>query len=880
MKNCTAKFFSLLLVLCMCVGVLFSPLVYADDFDTEELTEKMNVLRMFGLITDYYDFNTSFDEEVSRADFADVAARLINTSEYKGSAIYYYDVLKSHYAYDSICMLTEMGIISGTGEKLFEPDRAIDDSAAYKILVSLLGYGDMAYYNGGYPMGYINMARKLELFVDSDTPNLTRGEMINLLYNILEIPVLSVVGVSSDGTLKVTESEKGDTLLSIYHDIHSGEGVVNGARMISVNGYRLGEVDEVLIDDTIYVSESDMVEHLGQEVEFFWYDNEVEEKKELLWVNNIRENHNVLYVEVDESASFDSSSLVYTYYDQNDRQRDISLSRGTVLIYNGCIEISGFDTILNKPKYTVKFVKRDGEYNLAIVNECENYVVDRVDTTNNLVYDKNSTKMPLSLDESKYDYFTLENAEGGAVDISSLKAGDVLSVFRSLDGQYAEIILGNAAKVGKIKSLSKNKSGYDVSLEDGTYYMPMSVYDAIPQKVNAGDSVKLYLDYTNDIAYCTIEKIGDTAAYLIGIGEKDDAFAKELVLKLLLEDGSIAILTCKDKVTLDGKPNSTLSEVMSSFIAENGDVKRDLILIRVNADGIIKKIDTPVVEAENGETRANSLSRTTEASGVRYVDNKFFGAKSVMGDNTVMFRVPTAADDVDNEERYTVIQKNNLSNGMNYDIMTYNTTDRVGRDEYVVIKTNTFLSDGKTTNVLPVLVTSLGKTLNSDGEVVESIEAIQGTAKKEFVSDGKFSFSEKGVEAGMLVQLKTNPEGEVGGVVDPFLFNPQATFSPSTTIMGAQTYMEHKGYVIDVVDNVIKIGFDLTIEGGEELPSVDYVAEQGSAPVVVYDSSYKNELAYVGSFADANTYYNFKDACSKVVVLSRYFAPYIFVIYK
>jgi len=58
------------------------------------------------------------------------------------------------------------------------------------------------------------------------------------------------------------------------------------------------------------------------------------------------------------------------------------------------------------------------------------------------------------------------------------------------------------------------------------------------------------------------------------------------------------------------------------------------------------------------------------------------------------------------------------------------------------------------------------------------------------------------------------------------------------------------------------------------------VAEQGSAPVVVYDSSYKNELAYVGSFADANTYYNFKDACSKVVVLSRYFAPYIFVIYK
>ena len=158
MKKSLTKIICLILALCVSFGMIC---VSAEDTASNNVSEKMDVLRLFGLIPDYYDFNTSFDENVSRADFADVVARLIDTSEYGGDEVHYYDVLKSHYAYNSISALTELGVINGTGDKFFKPDLPMSTAGAYKILVCLLGYGDIALRSGGYPAGYIDIARKI-----------------------------------------------------------------------------------------------------------------------------------------------------------------------------------------------------------------------------------------------------------------------------------------------------------------------------------------------------------------------------------------------------------------------------------------------------------------------------------------------------------------------------------------------------------------------------------------------------------------------------------------------------------------------------------------------------------------------------------------------
>ena len=64
------------------------------------------------------------------------------------------DVATDAAEYDAICMAYEMGLISGDGNGYFSPAAYISYEEAIKMAVSLLGYGDMAERNGGYPIGY------------------------------------------------------------------------------------------------------------------------------------------------------------------------------------------------------------------------------------------------------------------------------------------------------------------------------------------------------------------------------------------------------------------------------------------------------------------------------------------------------------------------------------------------------------------------------------------------------------------------------------------------------------------------------------------------------------------------------------------------------
>ena len=125
------KILSLILAISMGFSIMsFSALAQEESIDAE-LSEAMEVLRLFDIISDYYDYNTNYQQEVSRADFAEAVSKLMGNSSYESKDIYYYDVPENHYAYKSIAMLTEMGIINGVGDNLFKPDVFIEDAQAY-----------------------------------------------------------------------------------------------------------------------------------------------------------------------------------------------------------------------------------------------------------------------------------------------------------------------------------------------------------------------------------------------------------------------------------------------------------------------------------------------------------------------------------------------------------------------------------------------------------------------------------------------------------------------------------------------------------------------------------------------------------------------------
>jgi hypothetical protein len=79
--------------------------------------------------------------------------------------------------------------------------------------------------------------------------------------------------------------------------------------------------------------------------------------------------------------------------------------------------------------------------------------------------------------------------------------------------------------------------------------------------------------------------------------------------------------------------------------------------------------------------------------------------------------------------------------------------------------------------------------------------------------------------------------------------------------------------VNDIVDDVMKIGW----KSGSQ---IDQVLPKYGSPVVVCNTKNGEMEIYPGGFSDAVTYYNAKENCSSVVVITQHNRARMFVIYN
>lgn len=105
------------------------------------------------------------EDEITRAEFAAVLCRAIGIEDVAQSAEMtsksgYIDVPVGHWAAGYVNAATEYGAINGMGDGCFYPDMPVTNEQAIKILVAAWGYGDEAEKNGGYPNGYMEIAKR------------------------------------------------------------------------------------------------------------------------------------------------------------------------------------------------------------------------------------------------------------------------------------------------------------------------------------------------------------------------------------------------------------------------------------------------------------------------------------------------------------------------------------------------------------------------------------------------------------------------------------------------------------------------------------------------------------------------------------------------
>lgn len=135
--------------------------------DKEELskTYEMGVLNENGIIVGDPDGDMREGDEITRAEFAAVLCRAMGCeNETENDDLkqknYFPDVPAEHWAAGYVNFAYENGAISGFPDGNFYPEEKVTNEQVIKMLIGAWGYGDEAEKNGGYPNGYVKVAKE------------------------------------------------------------------------------------------------------------------------------------------------------------------------------------------------------------------------------------------------------------------------------------------------------------------------------------------------------------------------------------------------------------------------------------------------------------------------------------------------------------------------------------------------------------------------------------------------------------------------------------------------------------------------------------------------------------------------------------------------
>lgn len=861
----------MVLCLTLCISFFGGLSVYASDsaYYDDEVYEAMDVLRLFSIIPDYYDYNTDLTAKVSRADFAAAVAKAVNLTEYSGKP-FFYDVSELHWAYNEISVLTNCGILSGVGDNLFKPDNDILKTEAYKIILSVIGYHDWAEYNGGFPIGYIKAAQRSDISDGvSDSETLTVGDMLLILYHALNTKVLEAVSFSEDGPSSYS-TKNNSTILSLYRDLYYETGDLVGANGFTFDGDYL-DSGKVKIDDNLYETDLNLTEYLGETVRFYYEQKSNSNTKHLIWIKRDSESSgNVLNIDVDYDAAFDADNFTLKYIDSNGKEKSASIAKGANVIYNGCVTGENLSEILGKPKYAAKLIRSSGgKYTTVIVRCFDNYYVGSINTNNQSIAESGSGLMTreLNLDEKDYDYISF-SLYGTPKSFGDIKIGNILSVYKSLDGKYIEVHIVTETVEGSVDLISEQNEGKYLTINGKEYFLPNTAHG---EEVGVGKQVKAYLDENGDIAYILRGFASFNPAYIFKLLLNNGAFGTEVKFKVLDSSGKIQTLKAASKVTIDGEKYQSAKDIYNKLLV-NGEFSPMFVLINVTSNGEITMIDTSNygVGGENDVLKTQVSYRTDVA-----YNNKSLENYGVLNDNTVIFFVPTddSIDDV-SESFFRIGKRTNLTNWVYYNFESYSTSERTGCEQFVVIKGADQPSEKNRTDHLPILVKSFGITKNYDGEKTymlhgyrgpEEVKMVLGVGVYESIFDGK-------IKAGDIIRIAQDANGELWLAEKVFdIENPTLNITVYNS-----TYGESKGYVYDVTDNIIRI----TKTPAEYSTLNGRTIYVDNVPCIIYDKTEDGDNRfYYGNVYQAHTYIDFGEDCSMIYEMQTKGIPKMFVIY-
>ena len=190
-----------------------------EDVADTDYEEAVNTLVALGVVTGYEDGTYKPERVVTRAEMAKLLVEVLGFGDLVAGSKSNFTDTQGHWADSWIALAAGRGLVIGTGDGKFTPDRTVSYDEAITMIVRGLGYtdGSNEIKNMTWPTNFKVKAAELGLTknVNLSADGADRGGVAILLYNALEA---ELVTVNTDGDVVFTGKELLSRLAELDED--------------------------------------------------------------------------------------------------------------------------------------------------------------------------------------------------------------------------------------------------------------------------------------------------------------------------------------------------------------------------------------------------------------------------------------------------------------------------------------------------------------------------------------------------------------------------------------------------------------------------------------------------------------------------------------
>jgi len=720
------KVLSLVLVIAMVLSSMsfaFASTSFEDIADTD-YAKAIETLTALGVVTGYEDGTYRPEKTITRAEMAKLMVITLGYGDLVAGSKSNFADTQGHWADAYIALAAGKGIVVGTGDGNFAPDRTVSYDEVYTMLVRGLGYTDTCNELKGmtWPTNFKVKAAELGITknVSMSTTGADRGGVAQAIFNALEA---TLVSVDTDGNVVniLDRNKAGVELLSRIADLDENFVVT----------------EEVLDPDNKDYAGNliDLEPYMFQNLKVYLNDDD-----EVVYVKS---SNSLTFEGEFDALKVDGTGLVLSVIDENSKTKKYTFKTTTgtdtinadELFVNGEMkEVSSQYDDLKNAEY-VKVVANEVEDSALEngkidISEITGFVITeqtKVSRVDKEYVDGKAKVDVFSLPEDSDNKIILEQitVEGAATSLEDIKTDDIVVEYAAFDSDnevlQTKLVVTRNSIEGKITRVDGTTKVY----VDGKYYELSGTRGAVSGLL-LGDEGMFYLDQDGLIADYDGESAGPTNyAVVIGVakGLVENKFGSKSIddypqIKLATQAGEEVVYDVQAKISSSTGTVSSSAKVGTTDIVSNdstnalvlnvnGVAANDLVKYSLNSDGKISKITSVQ------QNLTTVLATDTDNIDLDKSSNK-------LASNAVIFDATNGDYDVVNETalptKFTAFAERNTN----------------GEIKVLVVRANEISTAA---DVVYAYINKINAAYDADGDEVQMFVIYTDGQKKEILSD-------------------------------------------------------------------------------------------------------------------------------------------------